>query len=124
MAEPGLGADAATIVKDYPIWMASLAKKKADDPRFVERFELYLDGIELANAFTELNDPDEQADRLLAEQKYRRQLGRTEIPPDTDFIAALRAGMPPAAGIALGVDRLMMVCTNRKNITEVLPFSF
>lgn len=124
MAEPGLGADAATIVKDYPIWMASLAKKKASDPRFVERFEMYMDGIELANAFTELNDPDEQADRLLEEQKYRRQLGRTEIPLDTDFIAALRTGMPPAAGIALGVDRLMMVFTHRKNIAEVLPFSF
>ena len=124
MAEPGLGADAPTIVKDYPSWMASLAKKKADDPRFVERFELYLDSMELANAFTELNDPDEQTDRLLAEQKYRRQLGRTKIPLDTDFIAALRAGMPPAAGIALGVDRLMMVFTNRKNIAEVQPFSF
>ena len=122
--EPNLGRMAPTIVKDYPIWMASLAKRKSQDPNFVERFELYIDGIELANAFTELNDSKEQYQRLLDEQKLREQLGRSKIPIDMDFIRALEVGMPPSAGIAFGVDRLMMVCTNQKQISDVVPFSF
>ncbi len=122
--EPGLGKQAPLIVKEYPIWQASLAKCKAEDPRFVERFELYIDNVELANAFTELNDPEEQYQRLLAEQEQRRRNGRSEIPVDLDFIRALQVGMPPAAGIALGVDRLLMVCTGQHSIHKILPYSF
>jgi len=122
--EPNLGVKNPIIVKDYPIWMASLAKKKQNDLKFVERFELYIDAIELANAFTELNDPDEQYQRLLNEQEQREKLNRSQIPIDMDFIKALQTGMPPSAGIALGVDRLMMVCTNQKQINHVLPYSF
>ena len=121
--EPELGKTAPLIVKDYPIWMASLAKRAQNNPNFVERFELYIDTVELANAFTELNDPEEQYLRLSEEQKQRRKLGRFEIPIDTDFIHALQTGMPPAAGIALGLDRLMMVCSGQNRIAELLPYS-
>lgn len=124
MVEPWLGKEEPTILKDYPLWLASLAKRKEKKPDFVERFELYIDGIELANAFTELNDPNEQLQRLDKEKTLREVLSRTEIPIDDDFIGALRVGMPPAAGIALGVDRLIMVCSKQEDIRHVLPYYF
>ncbi len=124
LVEPELGKDSPTILKDYPLWMASLAKRKEDEPGFVERFELYIDGIELANGFSELNDPDEQLERLMKEQKQRQALKRSQVPIDLDFIESLKAGMPPAAGIALGLDRLMMVYCGLNEINEVLTYSF
>src|SRR3989344_3457755 len=99
-------------VCDYPVQQAALAKKKASDPRLAERFELYWAGIELANAFSELVAATEQKSRLIAELSLRRQLGRTSYKLDEDFIAALASGLPPSAGIALGVDRLVAVLTN------------
>ena len=124
LVEPELGKDLPIIIKDYPLWMASMAKRKEDDPDFVERFELYIDGIELANGFTELNDPDEQLERLRKEQKQRQVMKRSQVPIDLDFIESLKAGMPPAAGIALGLDRLMMVCCGLNEIKELLTYSF
>jgi lysyl-tRNA synthetase class 2 len=122
--EPKLGKSSPLIVKDYPVWMASLAKRMQDRPNFVERFEVYIDRVELANGFTELNDPDEQLQRLEEEQRQRRDSGRTQIPIDKDFVEALRAGMPPSAGIAMGVDRLVMVCCAGETISRLLPYDF
>jgi len=111
-----------TILYDYPIQLAALARAKPSDPRFAERFELYVGGLELANAFSELVDPVEQRRRLEAERKERMALGRTVYDLDEDFIRALEVGMPPSAGIALGVDRLVMLLAGASSIRDVLWF--
>jgi lysyl-tRNA synthetase class 2 len=106
--EPRLGIERPTLVFDYPASQAALARIRPDPVWSVaERFELYLKGVELANAFHELNDPLEQRRRHQADRAARRQLGAEVYPLDEDFLAALEAGMPPSAGIALGVDRLV-----------------
>ena len=101
--------------------MAALSRVKAGDPRWAERFELYAGGLELANGFTELNDPVEQRARLLEEQALRRRLGRPALPLDEPFLAAL-ARMPDAGGVAVGFDRLLMLLTGAPSIAEVLLF--
>ncbi len=123
--ERHLGGGRPTFLVDYPAEMAALAKLKQDAPRVAERFELYVSGVELANAFTELNDPVEQRVRLEDEAAQRKHGGRPAYPIDERFLGALEAGMPPAGGIALGVDRLLMVLTDAKHIREVvaIPFS-
>ena len=121
LIEPELGTEAPTILYDYPSWIPSLARKCPEDPAFVERFEIYIDRIELANAFTELNDPVEQERRFLSDQQKRLELGRSPLPIDEDFLEALRFGMPPAAGIALGVDRLIAVLTGTQRIDWWMP---
>ena len=88
----------------------------------MERFELYFGGLELANAFSELNDPDEQRKRLMEEQAERKRLARTLYPLDEEFLEALSYGMPPSAGIALGVERLLMLLMDEDHIAEVQPF--
>jgi lysyl-tRNA synthetase class 2 len=118
--EPFLGKDQPTFLCDYPISMAALAKPKADDPRLAERFELYIAGYEIANAFYELTDPDEQLRRFRADMDMKDKLHGERHPIDMDFIDALRYGMPAAAGIALGVDRLVMLCAGTENIEDVL----
>ena len=118
--EPKLGAPAPTILYDYPVSMAALSRVKTDDPRLAERFELYVAGLELANAFGELTDAAEQRKRFLADQKARRERVGEAYPIDEDFLAALEHGMPPAAGIALGLDRLVMLATGAEDIAEVL----
>jgi lysyl-tRNA synthetase class 2 len=120
--EPGLGRPKPTILHDYPIEMAALARRKASDPRYAERFELYVAGVELGNAFSELTDPVEQRRRLEAEREERRRAGRVLYDIDDDFIAALEAGVPPSAGIAVGVDRLVMLLADRPSIRDVLWF--
>jgi lysyl-tRNA synthetase class 2 len=117
--EPRLGVGAPTILYDYPISMAALARAKPDDPRLAERFELYVAGLELANAFGELTDPAAQRARFVADQEKRRRLYGTAYPIDEDFLVALD-GMPEAAGIALGVDRLVMLATGAPRIEDVL----
>lgn len=107
---------------DYPKQMAALARLSPADPRYAERFELYLGGLELANAFSELTDPAEQRARLLADQQLRRQLGKKVYPIDESFVAALEAGLPECAGIALGVERLVMILTDSRRIEEVITF--
>ena len=103
---------------DYPAPAASLARLKADDPRVAERWELYVDGLELANAFTELTDPVEQRRRFEGARAERRALGEADYPLDEAFLDAL-ARMPPSGGVALGVDRLVMLACGVHDIAEV-----
>ena len=103
---------------DYPAPAASLARLKADDPRVAERWELYVDGLELANAFTELTDPVEQRRRFEGARAERRALGEADYPLDEAFLDAL-ARMPPSGGVALGVDRLVMLACGVRDISEV-----
>lgn len=110
------------ILYDYPASQAALSKKKASDPRFAERFEVYLAGLELGNAFSELTDANEQKERLLADLQLRKDLKKIEYPLDSDFIAALASGMPETGGIAVGVDRLVMIFADALSIDETLFF--
>jgi len=120
--EPRLGRGTPTFLYDYPASRAALARKKKDDQTVAERFEIYMGGLELANAFSELTDPDEQRRRFDEEQEYRRQAGRTVYPPAEKFLQAL-ANMPAAAGIALGIDRLAMIFTDSASIDDVVAFA-
>jgi lysyl-tRNA synthetase class 2 len=118
--EPELGRPTPTILTDYPVSMAALARPKPEDPRVAERFELYVAGLELANAFGELTDAAAQRARFEADQAKRRALYGTELPIDEDFLAALAHGMPESAGIALGFDRLAMLATGATSISQVI----
>ena len=109
-------------IYDYPIELGALAKAKDTDPSIAERFELYIGGLELANAFSELMNGAEQRKRLEEEQDLRRKLGKPVFSIDEDFIAALDNGPKTAAGIALGIDRLVMLILDQKDINEVLWF--
>ncbi|HEX5416453.1 MAG TPA: EF-P lysine aminoacylase EpmA, partial [Chloroflexota bacterium] len=120
--EPCLGQTTPTILYEYPIELAALARASASDPTVAERFELYVAGLEMANAFGELTDSGEQLRRLQLEQEERRALGKTPYGVDDDFIHALSRGIPPSAGIALGIDRLAMFFADVASIREVLWF--
>lgn len=117
--EPHLGRGRATILCEYPISEAALARPKPGDPRVAERFELYACGVELANAFGELTDPAEQRRRFEADMDEKARIYGERYPVDEDFLAAL-AQMPAASGIALGFDRLVMLCTAARRIEDVL----
>jgi lysyl-tRNA synthetase class 2 len=117
--EPNLGLGRATILTEYPLIEAALARPTARDPRVAERFELYVCGVELANAFGELTDPDEQRRRFEAEMDEKQRVYGERYPIDEDFLAAL-AHMPQASGIALGFDRLVMLCVGAARIDEVV----
>lgn len=120
--EPRLGITGPVFIHDYPAARGALARLKPDDPSIAERFELYIGGVELANAFTELNDPVEQRSRFLQEQETRLSLGKTVNPMPERFLEEL-AHMPPAAGIALGLDRLVMVLLRASSIDDVVTFT-
>ncbi len=111
-----------TFVMDYPIQISPLAKKKAGSEDHVERFELYMGGIELGNAFTELNDPLDQEQRFIELSRLYADDDDDANPIDEDYLNAMRYGMPPCGGLGIGVDRLVMMFTNRPNIREVLLF--
>lgn len=117
--EPKLGAGAATVLDEYPTVEAALARPAAHDPRVAERFELYVCGVELANGFGELTDPQEQRVRFEAEMAEKQRVYGERYPIDEDFLAAL-GHMPPASGIALGFDRLVMLATGAQRIEHVL----
>ena len=117
--EPFLGKNKPVFVYEYPSIMASLSKISADE-RYAERFELYFQGLELANVFTELNDAKEQKRRLSEERKTRKDAKNAVYPLDEDFLDALRAGIGDCAGGALGVDRFVMLFTLDKEIDNVL----
>ena len=119
--EPRLGFPKPTILYDYPASMAALARLKPENPLWAERFELYIAGLELANAFSELNDPVEQRKRFTEEQKLRAELRKPVYPIDEELLQAL-SRMPTSAGIALGVDRLTMLFCDAPSIQEVLAF--
>ncbi len=114
-----LGAERPIFVYDYPAQMCSLSRLSAD-PRYAERVECYIGGLEMCNGFGELTDPDEQEKRLEADRAMRRRLGKKTWPVDPDFIAAVRSGMPAAAGVAMGVDRMVILFTGAKDINEVI----
>jgi lysyl-tRNA synthetase class 2 len=117
--EPHLGRDRATILCEYPVSEAALARPKAADPCVAERFELYACGVELANCFGELTDPTEQRRRFEAEMAEKVRVYGERYPLDEDFLAAL-ATMPEASGGALGLDRLVMLATGARHIEQVL----
>jgi elongation factor P--(R)-beta-lysine ligase len=119
LIEPHLGVGAPTILYDYPVAMAALARVKPEDARLAERFELYVGGLELANGFGELTDPAIQRARFLADQDKKRRRYGIAYPIDEDFLTALGA-MPESAGIALGLDRLVMLATGAGHIEDVL----
>ncbi|MFA5061596.1 MAG: EF-P lysine aminoacylase EpmA [Patescibacteria group bacterium] len=118
--EPNLGIDKPVFVYDYPAQMASLSRLCADDKRYAERFELYIGGVELANAFGELTDAEDQNSRLETDKEHRAKLGKEIWPVDPGFIGALRSGIRPAGGIALGVDRMVLLFTGARDINEVI----
>jgi len=111
-----------TFITDFPTDMSPLAKRNETDPRIVHRFELYAGGLELANAFCELNDPEDQR-RRFEEQMVMRQRGDEEaMVMDEDYVRALGYGLPPTAGEGIGVDRLVMILTDQKSIRDVILF--
>jgi len=120
--EPHLGLEYPTIIYDYPAERAALARMKADDPSVAERFELYIAGIEIANAFSELTDQAKQRKRFEEESDLRAARGAKIYPMPERFLAEL-GSMPPSAGIALGIDRLIMLLTDSKTIDEVVAFT-
>lgn len=116
--EPHLGQGQLTVLRDYPAPEAALARRKPDDPRVAERFELYACGVELANGFSELTDPAEQRARFVADQALKQQLYGFSYPIDEGLLAALPL-MGPAAGVALGFDRLVMLLSGARDIQMV-----
>ena len=117
--EPFIGRERPTILYDYPVCMAALSRKKKADERLAERFEVYACGVELGNAFSELTDPVEQRSRFEHDMDLKERYYHERYPIDEDFIDAL-GYMPQAAGIAVGVDRLVMLITGADSIDDVI----
>lgn len=111
-----------TFLLDYPVELSPLAKRKPSDPTHVERFQLYMGGGEIANAFTELNDPLDQLARFVEQQRDREAGDEEAMPIDLDYVNALMYGMPPTGGIGIGIDRLTMLLTDQPNIRDVILF--
>jgi lysyl-tRNA synthetase class 2 len=111
-----------TFLVDYPVELSTFAKRRADDPSLVERFEVFCAGMELGNGFTELNDPADQRARFEAARAARAAGDEHAQPMDEDFLLALEYGMPPTGGVGIGIDRLAMLLTGRRSIREVVLF--
>jgi lysyl-tRNA synthetase class 2 len=117
--EPELAGRGALCLTDYPAPAGALARKKPENPRVCERFELYLEGMEICNGFTELTDPVEQEERFERDNEARRRLGKHAYPIDREFVSALESGLPPCAGNALGIDRLLLALTGGRRLSQV-----
>ncbi len=120
--EPNLGWSQPAFLYDFPAPLAAMAKRRDDDPRIEERFELYVGGLEIANGFTELNDQQQQRERLKQEIKAREEMGKEIFPLPERFLEAV-GRMPEAAGIALGIDRLIMLLGDKPDIKDVVAFT-
>ena len=120
--EPHLGRGRLSFVYDYPASQAALARIRPGQPPLAERFEVYLNGLELANGFHELIDASEQQQRIARDLAARRAAGLPTVPSDARFLSALSHGLPPCAGVAFGVDRLVMLAAGVDSISEALAF--
>jgi lysyl-tRNA synthetase class 2 len=120
--EPHLGRGRPTLVHDYPASQAALARVRPGDPPVAERFEAYVDGVELANGYHELTDPEEQRRRFDADLEARAAAGLPVVPKDDRLVAALHHGLPDCAGVALGFDRLVMLACGAESIDQVIAF--
>ncbi|MDN4502164.1 elongation factor P--(R)-beta-lysine ligase [Alteromonadaceae bacterium BrNp21-10] len=121
--EPQIGQEVPIFVFDFPATQAALARISPSDCRVAERFEVYFKGIELANGFHELADADEQQRRFQQDNQRRQQMGLPVITPDNYLLEALRSGLPDCAGVALGIDRLVMLASSNNNISNVQAFT-
>jgi lysyl-tRNA synthetase class 2 len=117
--EPALAEERAVFLLDYPEQLGSMARTRPDDPNLCERFELYLEGVEICNGFTELTDPVEQRLRFSRDNQERKRLGKEAYPVDRRFLQVLEMGLPPCAGNALGVDRLLLALTGCRSLAQV-----
>lgn len=122
--QPGFPDDRITVVDDWPATQCALARIRQDDPPVAERFELYLGVHELANGYHELTDAHEQGDRFLRDLEVRRRRGLPQLPIDRQLLAALASGLPDCAGVAVGIDRLLMAMQGTDAIADVLAFDF
>ena len=119
---PKLGKEGPQFIYDYPSCQSALARIRKGPPDLAERFELFIDGIEIANGFNELCDVYEQYSRFIKDNDRRRKAGLREVPVDTRLLAALRHGLPACAGVAVGLDRLLMVLTRSRSLGDVLSY--
>jgi lysyl-tRNA synthetase class 2 len=120
--EPHLGQNQPTFIYDYPASQAALARISESDSRVAERFEVYIKGLEIANGFHELNNSQEQRQRFVHDLQKRRELGLAEIPIDEQFLQALDNNFPDCAGVAVGIDRLLMLLLDTRSIQDVIMF--
>lgn len=122
LVQPNLGNQKLCMIYDYPACQASLARLKPDEQRVAERVELFIDGVELGNGFHELNDAEEQNKRFNSEIDQRKRSGAPDVVKDQRFLDSLEAGLPDCSGIAIGLDRLLLVMSEKKELNDVLAF--